>query len=143
MRSRTIHSALLTLGLCFSTISVGTPSYAHEEPGLDAGILGTTHVFCDFGGPICRAEGHARISNNRPRGSGKVAICVGIEMHPSSHRNLSLEPLTVSGQAVALVGPGRSKTTTFKTVFNEASGLADHVHVVHAHKHAVHGGRMC
>jgi hypothetical protein len=120
-----------------------TPAHSHEERGLDAGIVGTTTVFCDFGGPICRAEGRVRATNDRARGTGPVVFCIGIEMHTAAHRNLSLEPPTVAGQAVTTVRPGRSRTTSFKTVYDESAGRIDHVHVVHTHRHVVQGGRTC
>ncbi len=122
---------------------LAAPAYGHEQRGLDAGIVGTTHVFCDFGGPICRAEGRVRVTNNRRPGTGAVATCVGIEAHTASHRNLSIEGPSEWGQAVATVRPGRSRTTTFKTVYDESAGPIDHVHVIHTHRHLVQGGRAC
>lgn len=140
---RQVHVAALTLGLLFPVIALTGTADAHEASGLDAAIVGSTEVVCDFGPPICRAEGRVRIFNNRRRGSGPIVICVGIKMHTADHRNLSLEPPTASGQAIATVRPGESKLTTYKTVFSMASGTPHHVHVKHTHKHISLGGQMC
>ncbi len=134
-RLRGLRLTTVALGLMVPTLLTAPTAEAHEESGLVSRFVGGWQGTCDISPRICRAEGLVRIYSDRRPGSGALAICVGIQMHTANHRNLSLEPRTVHGQAVARVRPGRSKLATYKTVLDNSRGTPDHVHVVHTHAH--------
>jgi hypothetical protein len=127
------------------TIVSAAPAAAHNQRRLSATIL-SNRVLCDeLTYPYCAVEGKVRIRNNNPRGSGRIVICVGIDVHTKGHRSLSVEPPLPQGQATITLRPRKSGVTKYRTVFNASAGAAHHVHVTHVHKHVVHGaaGRQC
>ena len=143
-RRRHIAAAAACAALATPLALTPTAAEAHAQPGLSATVLGV-QVSCPFSDRICVAEGRVRVNNRRPLGTGAIVICVGVDVHTPGHRSLSLEPPLPGGQAVIRLRPGRSGIAAYRTVFDAAAGVANHVHVTHVHKHIVHGpsGRQC
>jgi hypothetical protein len=131
------------LALVVST-GFAQPAAAHNQRRLSAKIV-SAQVACDqLTYPYCSVEGKVRIKNKRAKGTKPIVICVGIDVHTKKHKSLSVEPPLPGGQAVAYVKRGKSKVTTYRTVFDASGGTADHVHVTHVHKHVFHtGGKQC
>ncbi len=136
----------LTAGLLVALLPLlgASPASAHRQRHLAATILSVEAVCDEELYPYCRAEGLVKITNGRSKRTRKIAICVGIEVHTEDEQNLSYEPPTPHGQAIAVVRPGRSETVSYRAGFNAEAGVADHVHVMHVHKSVVHdGGEQC
>ena len=141
---RHIAAAVACAALAAPLALTPTAADAHAQSGLSASILGAQWS-CPLSDRICVAEGRVRVNNRRALGTGAIVICVGVDVHTPGHRSLSLEPPLPGGQAVIRLRPGRSGTTTYRTVFDAAAGGRVHVAVTHVHKHIVHGpsGRQC
>ena len=133
----------VTIGVASVALSA-QPASAHRHKSLSAKVL-TAEAFCEeLTYPYCSVGGKVKVKNKRAKGTQKLLICLGINVHTADHRSLSVEPLLPDGQAMAQVKPKTSKTITYRTVYDDASGEADHVHVVHVHKHVYHnGGKQC
>jgi hypothetical protein len=125
-------------------LASASPASAHAQKKLSAEVLSGT-IGCDeITYPQCWVEGDVVISNKNRKGTGKLAICVGIEVHTMDHDVLSYQPPDEFGQAIATVRAGKSKTVEYKALFDMSAGEPEHVHLKHVHKSVVHdGGQEC
>lgn len=133
------------LGLAITLAVLNAPvADAHRHRALSAQLVGSPRIYCPDGprGPFCSIEGRVRIVNQRAPGTGRIIICVGIDVINGRGQSLSIEPPSTGGQAVAALAPGRFQVTTYRTTFRRPLQAKVPV-ITHVHKHIVHGGQQC
>jgi hypothetical protein len=116
---------------------------AHMAHRLRGHVLSAFLEDCSLTFPFCAVHGKVVVRNNRPLGTGPVRVCVGVDVFTASGVDLSVEPPSPGGQAVARVRPQHAVTTTYRSVFNASAGVADRARVVHVHRHVAEGGTQC
>jgi hypothetical protein len=136
---------VITLGVVLTmTVAHAPAADAHRHRALSAHLVGTPQIFCPDGpsGRFCSIEGRVRVVNHRAPGSGRILVCVGIDVIDGRGRSLSIEPPSTGGQAVAALGPLRYQVTAYRTTFRRPLQATRPV-ITHVHKHVVHGGQQC
>jgi hypothetical protein len=108
---------------------------------LRAHIVSDSPDPCSPGANKCTWSGTVRIKNNRAPGTGRLLICVGIDVFSSS-TNLS-RGTSPNGQAHAWVRPQHARTVAFHAGYDPRRETASFVDVVSVHKHVRMGGQPC
>jgi hypothetical protein len=130
----------LVAGLMFGVAAPGDARTGHSskmrlvEGHLKAHIIKDHAAECLPHDRRCKWDGDVRIFNLRPRGTGRVHVCVGIDVFTYAHDNLTSET-SLSGQATAWVRPGHPKVKEFHMSYRQSHPAGMDVEVTSVHKY--------
>jgi hypothetical protein len=131
----------LVVGLIFGGAAPGDARTGHNpakmrlvEGHLKAHIVEEFAADCPAQARRCAWVGDVRIVNLRPAGTGRVHVCVGIDVFTDSHDNLT-EGTSLGGQVSAWVRPGHPKVKEYKVSYRVHHSRAVGVEVTAVRKY--------
>jgi hypothetical protein len=108
---------------------------AHIQHGLCARLLDEPRAAC-IHQTQCTVRGRIRIMNRRGPGTGRLQVCVGMDVHTARHRDLT-DPLERDAahllEGYARLRPGQLKDSTYLVKYNSTLGRAHHLYIDHIH----------